>query len=87
MSWKMALLGIDSSHTRSALLAVITIATYGRWTFNHQQLNKGPSCLKEFRLTTEASWSNLHHGRPPANFGQSGTTFIFLSLMTSQQEC
>ena len=76
MSWKMALLGVDSSH-KIGSLAVITNATFGRWNFNHQQLNKGTSYLKEFRLATEASWSNLHHDRLPANFGQSETTFTF----------
>ena len=35
---------------------------------------------------TEASWSNLFHDRPPANFGQSGVTFDFTHLMTSQEE-
>ena len=28
---------------------------------------------------TEASWSNLYRGRPPANFSQSEETFTFSS--------
>ena len=38
---------------------------------------KGPSYQKGVRPLTEASWSNLHHGRLPANFGQSEATFLF----------
>ena len=45
------------------------------WTLH--QLTRGPSYQKGVRQLTEASWSNLYHGRLPANFGQSEATFLF----------
>ena len=46
------------------------------WTFH--QLTRGPSYQKGVRHLTGASWSKLHHGRLPANFGQSEATFLFI---------
>ena len=73
--------------TQDWLFWPLSIATFGRWTFNHQQIIIGHSYLKEFRVFTKAPWSNLHHGWLPANFNQSGATSVFRSLMTSHQEC
>ena len=71
-----ALLGHHTSH-KKPLLGIITKSHYRalRWTLYTSK--KGTSYQKEVRRMTEASWSNLHPGRLPANFSQSEATFLF----------
>ena len=77
-----ALLG-RYTFTRSRYWALSQRATFGRYAGLYTPAKKGPSYQKEVRRMTEASWSNLHPGRLPANFSQSEATFAFRSLMTS----
>ena len=60
-----------ASSTQVCLLGCLQEAAIGRYTM-------GPSYWQGVRLSTEALWSNLSHDRPPANFGQSEVTFVFI---------
>ena len=68
MLWENPSLGASS--TQFCLLGSLQESHF--WT-----LTMGPSYWQGVRLLIEASWSNLSHDRPPANFGQSEMTFDF----------